>query len=42
MEGGGPDPQGGRGITRYRPSGGGVEGSEVDYKSPLHILHCLS
>ena len=41
MTGGGTDTTGGRVITRNRPSRGGVEGSGVDSKFPLHSLHCL-
>ena len=31
VAGGGTDPQGGRGLTHYRPRGGGVEGIGGDY-----------
>ena len=41
MTGGGPDTQGGRGLTRHWPSGGGVEDGDGDYKLKLHHLHCL-
>ena len=41
VAGGGTDPQGENGISQYRPSEGGVEGSGGDYKSPAHSLHHL-
>ena len=41
MVSGGPDAQGERGLHRYRPCGGGVEGSDGDSKSLAHILHNL-
>ena len=41
MESSGNDPQGGRGLLKNRPSGGGVEGGDSDYQSLLHSLHRL-
>ena len=41
MEGGGYDTQGGRGLTRHRPSGGCVEGGVGDPQSPPYHLYCL-
>ena len=41
MTGSSTDTQGVMGLPRHGPIGGGVEGSDGDSKSPLHILHSL-
>ena len=42
LEGGGHDPERGRGIPRHRPSGVDLEGGGSDSQSPLHRRHHLT
>ena len=41
LAGSGTDIQGGQGLMRHQPSGGGVEGGDGDSKFPLHHIHQL-
>ena len=41
LAGGGPDTKRGWQLPRHMPHGGGVEGGNGDFKSPLHRFHHL-